>query len=238
MHLLLRLLASLVLCACSLPPAFAQAENSLPDYVVSWQGDTIRCRMITAAEAKKMPLVRRERFWTQVFFAWDSSGRLRTYRPGDLKAFHRKKSTSRKFFWAPGLHESYVMPLISSSWSRIQEERPVGPDSAWAYLRQVVRGNYMGLYTYSEWDGDFHWFGYYAIKTGDSLRRAHAFEKKSELEPYVADAPNTTTLLRTLNWRKKERYKNLIALFIHYNFERAGRLHNLPERYKKILGIP
>lgn len=222
---------------CSCVAVCAQTETDLPDYIVSWTGDTIRCRMVTSKEAQSMPLARRERFWTQVFFAWDNSGRLRTYRPGDLKAFHRKKKVSRKFNWPSGLHESYVIPLKSTSWSILFDERPVGRDSAWAYLRQVVRGNYLGLYTFSEWDGDHHWFNYYATITGDSLRRAHAFDRKSELESYLADAPKSLSLLRNLSWRKKVRHQNLIALFIHYNYERAALLHQLPERYRKILGI-
>lgn len=215
----------------------AQTAKPLPDFVVSWAGDTIPCRMVTAEEAKRMPLARRERFWAQVVFVWDSSGRLRTYRPRDLKAYFRKKPTSRRYFWPSGWHDSYVIPIISKSWSRIDAFQPVGSDSAWAYLRRAVRGNYMGLSTFSEFDGDFHWFGYYAVPTGDSLRRAHAFETKAELAKLVADAPKTAALVQGLGWRKKERMENLIALFIYYNYERANLLHQVPERYLKTLGI-
>lgn len=217
--------------------ASGQNRSNLPDYVVSWKGDTIRCRLVNSDDAKDMPLARRQRFWTQVLFAWDSSGRLRTYRPGDLKAFFRKQKVSRRYNWPSGLHESFVIPILARSWSSIAEDYPVGKDSAWAYLRQVVRGNYLGLYTFSEWQGEDHVFEYYATVTGDSLRGAHVFNRKSELAPYLADAPKTAALLPNLEWRRRKRHPHLIALFIHYNYERANLLHQLPERYRKILGI-
>lgn len=101
------------------------------DYIISWQGDTIRCRLVQ--DPKKEGLKPRYKYTNghrrlAVVFANDS---LRDYDAGEIKGYYRQQHG--KSFLCDGHFESVLY-----SWN--------GRDSSWHFMNRLFKGTYAGLY--------------------------------------------------------------------------------------------
>jgi hypothetical protein len=201
---------------------------SAQDYIVTWTNDTIQCKMVNDPKKEKIPGAKKARFGYQTIFAWLPNNKLSSFTANDLKGYYRSKRGPKYYPWLPGNYVSHYKPGIMGTEPGMKMR--TSKDSVWAFLRRVVTGKYLHLYDFyeTEMDGAIHEF--YVVPANDTLHRAYRIVRKSDLQKYFADAPLTLQRLKSKRFRRK--YKHMLALFMQYNYEKAGKINELPEKFR------
>jgi hypothetical protein len=187
----------------------AAGEVAAQDYIISWTGDTVNCRMLAdPAREKLRPRYKylNGHYRLAVVFNSDS---LRVLEAGDVKAYYRKHHG--KNFLCNGFFEA--KKISTAAKTGLSGNLAADPNYQWYFMRQVVKGDYASLHAVYTTRGSRASLSYYISMAGPDSLYSKFFSTKRKALRYLAGKANKKEFVQLKYRRSMKGYIDIVNMY-------------------------
>lgn len=177
------------------------------DYIISWKGDTLQCRLVQDPKKERLKPVykfRNGHLRMAVVFPNDS---IRTYDAGQIRGYYRK--THGKSFLCDGHFES-----VRYRWNN--------RDSTWYFMNRLFKGTHAGLYRVWLRTSDRQSADYYLyLPHAPGSQKFFYIEGFSTLRKMLSEPEVAAQMKPYFSSRKVRHYENIVRQYDRLKTEAA-----------------